>query len=222
MLFSYILSFFLKINKASTSLWDELAFISRYHPNCHCIIASPKKISPSSLSWDEDCSRCHPICLWPTLNAISGAPVKFVICRFGAELVCFAAALHQPPAFWKDLHIASPSLRCVMWFVDDYSTPAFRVKCFCKDFLCIQIFKLFCNVGYRVLLKICLCDKIILTTVVQGGVAFILKEWRWCLWYILHSRILWFSVCLYWHCWRSCFRTVSKMHIEKLPQYFDR
>ena len=49
--------------------------------------------------WDEDCSRCYPICLWPTLNAISGAPVKFVICRFGAELVCFAAALHQPPAF---------------------------------------------------------------------------------------------------------------------------
>jgi len=46
MLFSFALSFFLKINMASTSLWDELAFISRYHPNCHCQIALPKKNKP--------------------------------------------------------------------------------------------------------------------------------------------------------------------------------
>lgn len=38
---------------------------------------------------------------------------------------------------------------------------------------CVYIFfQGICNVGYKVLLKVCLCGKIYLTIVLQGGVAF--------------------------------------------------
>ena len=60
--------------------------------------------------------------------------------------------------------------------VDDYSTIGRRVKQFISIF-CVYIFSIcFCNVGYTVLLKISLDDKIEQTTVLQGGACLILRR----------------------------------------------
>ena len=88
--------------------------------------------------------------------------------------------------------------------------------------------KIFCNKNHWLktkcfLLKICLHDTILQTTVLQGGfVASFFKGWRWCSWNYLLSKICYSSECFFWHCWHLFLPFASNVRIEKLPLYFGR
>ena len=66
--------------------------------------------------------------------------------------------------------------------------------------------------------KICLHGTIIKTTVLQGGVAEIPLEWRWCLWKITTSKILWPLAYLFWRYWHLYFSSANNPDIRKPPQ----
>ena len=68
------------------------------------------------------------------------------------------------------------------------------------------------------LLKFCLYDRISATTVLQGGVAEIPLEWRWCLWKITTSKILWPLAYLFWRYWHLYFSSANNPDIRKPPQ----